>query len=226
LALLAGDNERPRLAAAERAAATIGVSLPTDTTRAIAIVYAQYSERVQLLRGAGMPKAPWMTTFLARVRSDPLLIDAAGNAAPTATSDSALGVTIARTPAGVPIAVAMQTSEQGHDRLVLVSFVDAGTVASAALIAAATHAQSLATDATELDASTIADNVLASWQRAPSSSASTQSNGSEGASDGRWLWLLALLLIVVETRIRRSTPHVETVVAARRPQPADHSRVA
>jgi hypothetical protein len=92
----------------------------------------------------------------------------------------------------------------GRERLLLFANVAPGSFESAALIVAAANALSGRVPAAELEPSTIADAQLAAWRREPASVVLPVGDGGE--SDGRWLWLLALLLLGVEAVLRRSRP--------------------
>jgi hypothetical protein len=97
----------------------------------------------------------------------------------------------------------MQGQLDGRDRLLLLPSVDASSLTSAALIAATTRALSSAAPVTEMEPTTVPDDVLRSWQREPDASATSQVS-TDGASDGRWLWIVALVLLAVETWLRRA----------------------
>jgi hypothetical protein len=202
--LLAGDHELPRLEAAKRAAATVGVSDRRDTTHAVAIVYPDFGERAAMVRSARMPSLPWMTTVVLQLSEDSLLVNAAADAERSPIADSTTGLVIARTHDGRPVVSAVESTEQRRARLVLVAYVDAGSLTSAALLAAVARAQAPATPAAELEPNTLSSDLVAHWQRAPSAIAPSQANGGEGSSDARWLWLVALLLLGIETWMRRS----------------------
>jgi hypothetical protein len=53
-----------------------------------------------------------------------------------------------------------------------------------------------------MDPSTVADDVLRSWQREPASSVAIADTGT-GASDARWFWMVALVLLALEGWMRR-----------------------
>ena len=61
---------------------------------------------------------------------------------------------------------------------------------------------SIAAPVTEMEPTTVPDDVLRSWQREPDASAAHIS--TDGASDGRWLWIVALVLLGLETWLRRA----------------------
>ncbi|MDB4877893.1 MAG: putative rane protein [Gemmatimonadetes bacterium] len=218
--LLAGPADRLALDAALRAAATVGVLLPVDTNHAIGIVYPTYGQRAELLRSATSLRAAWMADVIARIAADSLLAGAAGAAseATLVVADSGAALVVAHNQTGRPAVLAAQD----HDRLLLFALTDASSLASAALIAATARALSRAPAATELDPATIPDATLASWQRAPSAEAPSSANRGS-ASDGRWLWLLALILLGIEWWARRS---VVTTSAAVRPLSNGRSHAA
>ncbi|HTE44152.1 MAG TPA: BatA domain-containing protein [Gemmatimonadaceae bacterium] len=209
LSVLAGPGERARADAAIRAAGTIAVRLPLDSVHTIAVVLPQFAQRAELVRASNAPLSRWATDVVARLRSDSLLLVVASASADVPTAvDTVGGIVVARTAAGRPAVMAKQDTARGHERLLLFSFADAGSLTSAALIAATNTARSLALPLTELDPSTLSDATLASWQREPAAEAPPRNNANArgGTSDGRWLWLLALLLLALETWMRRALP--------------------
>lgn len=199
--LLAGARERARAEAARRASRTLGAPASV-ATHPIAIVFASYEQRAEVLRNSGPLTEPWMGDVVARVRRDATLADAAARAD---VVDSAVYgapfVRIATDATGRPVVVAARASIDGRERLLFAVLADAGSLASAALISAVTNA--LGTDApvTELEPAVIPAAVLASWQRATPASAVAAIGGGE--SDGRWFWLFALVLLSVEMLMRR-----------------------
>ena len=212
IAVLTGAAERDAAAAAQRAAASLHVEAPFDSSHAISVVYPSYEQRAELLRRATLPRAPWMMDVVARIRADSLLIRAAsmasaravGNAA--AGIDSAAAVAVARTSSGKPVIVAAAALIAGRDQLLLLPLVDAGSLTSAALLTSATRGLSLAPPGSELDSSRIDEATLTSWQREPGvrGTSSVDARGAGMRSDGRWLWVVALLLIALETVMRRA----------------------
>jgi hypothetical protein len=212
--LLAGDAERDGVDAAARAARAAGVALPLDTAHAVAIVYPRYAQRAALLRGAHALRLPWMTAYVARLRADSTLAVAAEDATVVSAADSAAGLVVVRTRMGRAAVVAAQDSADGRERLLLFSLIDGGTLTSAALIASATRAASLAPARTELEPRVIDDSTIARWQRAPAINAATRNGARGGSSDGRWFWVLALLLLAIESWMRRARPVDVTMTRA------------
>jgi cobalamin synthase len=185
--------------AASRAATALGVRLPLDTAHAISIVFPSYAQRGELTRRVATLDQPWMADLVARVRSDSLMIVSARDAA--AAMDS-LGLVVARNTAGRPVVTAAKADVGGRTGLVFFSATEPSSLASAALIAAVDRARSIATPLAELEPTTIPDQTLAAWQREPSTTTTSESNDS----DGRWLWIVVLALIGVETLMRRALP--------------------
>jgi hypothetical protein len=198
---LFAPSDRAAADAASRAASSVGVRLPLDTTRDIAIVFPSAAQRAD--RRTALDEA-WMTDLVAKLRSDSLLIDAARGAAASASVDS-IGLVVARNAAGRPVVAAAKGDIEGRSRLILSSAVDPGSLTSVALIAAVDRARSAAVPLAELEPMTIADQTLASWQREPTLDA-PQPNSDSSDSDGRWLWILALALLGLETWMRRTRP--------------------
>jgi hypothetical protein len=164
--------------ATARAASVIGVLPPFDTTRSIVIVFPGYEKRAELQRGVSTPDQAWMVDLLAQLRDESIEVTAAG-----------------------------RMVIDGRARLVLFALVEPGTVASAALIAAARGALSVAPPASELEPGTLSDATLARWERpAADVPAHPSRDETNGPSDARWLWIIVLVLLLAEMRVRRTMP--------------------
>jgi hypothetical protein len=201
--ILAGTSERSEVDAAQRAASALGARPPFDSTHAVAIVLPGFERRSELVTSATALRAPWMADVVARLRADSLLIAAASIAHAVATSapDSAVAIVVARTDAGRPAIVAAEAQLDGRDRLSLFT-LDVSSLTTAALMAATTRALSVAAPLREMEPSTVADDVLRSWQREPASTVASEDNVT-GASDARWFWMVALALLALEGWLRR-----------------------
>jgi hypothetical protein len=133
------------------------------------------------------------------VLADPL-VRAAADADGTSPPD---WITAARGAATVTTA----GPDAGTDPGALLLFVDRPTpsVAAAAVIGAAARAVSAdppaAASATEFHS----DATLASWERAPGG-VPPGATPRIDASDGRWFWILVLVLLGIETLVRRRRP--------------------
>ena len=202
--ILAGANERSSAETAQRAAATLGARPPSDSTHRVAIVFRGYERRSEMLRSATPLHTPWMADLVARLRADSMLTSASADAVVNANSgDTTSMLAVARTDSGSPAVTAVQGSVEGREHLLLISFVDASSVASAALIAATSRALSGESPPNEMEPTTIPDSVLRSWLREPDVNAAPRANG-DGGSDGRWLWIVALALLGLESWLRRT----------------------
>lgn len=177
ISLLAGDRDRAGIAAIETAAATRAVSLPWDSSRAVTVVFPRYSGSDELQRRLASPHSPWMADLVIRLATD-----------------------------SIPIAASGEQTVAGRRRLVIVTSSEPGTVAAARLVADVRQALSAAPDGRELEPSTLSDAELATWHRdAPVDDRSQlKPTDDNGPSDGRWLWLVALGLLLVEMRLRRT----------------------
>lgn len=195
--LLTSDGDRASARAAAAAAATLGAPLPFDSAQHVAIVFPSYDQRATL--GTKRIDAPWMTAVAATVRADSLLASASLRVV-AAVADTT-GIVVARNSARRPVVVAAQSDA----RLLFFTAAEPGAVTSAALIAAIDRARSAAPPVAELEPATLDDATLTAWQRAPNADA--RSNNAND-SDGRWFWLVALVLLGVETWMRRERKHL------------------
>jgi hypothetical protein len=197
--ILASAGERRAADAAQLAAASIPVALPVDSIASIAVVQPKYESRASLFSSTVAPRNAWMMDVVARVAADPSLVDAARLATAVAPRDSGTALVVARNDSGRPLVLAGERSNQ----LVFYSLADAGSLMSAALLAAITQATSHPSAPYALEPSTISDATLAAWQRAPSVVVRPHPGATDNEeSDGRWLWALVLALLGVETWLR------------------------
>ena len=204
IAIRAADSSAA--AAISAASRVVGVDLPIDTTTQIAVVFAEARDRDALARHAARVTSPRLIDIVARTRSDSLLASMRGVAASGATDAavSRFGPVVVSDISGLPLAIAAEDTVGGRHRLLVFSNDDAGSVRSAALVAALRRALSTAPPAGELDPSTIPAAVIASWQRAPSETPTRETvDSANGPLDARWLWVLVLLLLGVEAWLRR-----------------------
>jgi hypothetical protein len=114
-----------------------------------------------------------------------------------ATADRPDAPWMADVLAALPSASTLAATRRGDD-LVLFAAAAPGSLESAALIATLRRVlgDNLA-ELAELEPGSIEDAVLRGWER-PAAAAP-----APVASDGRWLWLVVLVLLIVEQRLRR-----------------------
>ena len=175
--LLVGASGHLGAEAARRAAESRGAPARGRTDRTVVIVFPDFEQRSELLAAARPLDQPWMFDAVGRVaRSDQSHLYMEGL---TWSADA----NVVRLFPGVA----------------------AGSLGSAALIAAAARAASPDPDAAELSATTIADDTLRAWER-PASDVTPVAGRNPNRFDGRWMWGLALALLALEALLRRARP--------------------
>jgi hypothetical protein len=180
------------------------------STHAIAVVFSDYREASQLAARTHPLNQPWQGDLLVALRNDELVRHGTSSATPrscasaeTAPVRSAGGHLIAGVAAG-------DTGSQYE--LVVFSCADAGSSAGAALLAAVARVATAKPEWPETETLVVPDEQLRRWERPPTA---VEPRGTDETSpDGRWLWLLALLLLFVEEAIRRRVPRSTTDVVA------------
>lgn len=189
--VFASADERPYADAALQSARDAAIPMSPALAPSVAIVLPGAPERAALRSAAHDLDERWMFDLVARIRRDPLLShvnQAHVSAAPAAA-------TLANTPT-------LLLFLEPDDRVV-----------HAAVIAAAARHLAAAADVDELETSLITADDLARWTD-PGSRRDGPDSAQRGippdASDGRWFWGLALVLLGVETVMRRrSGPSIE-----------------
>lgn len=212
--VLAGVQESARAGAAMAAANSVSEALPaSDSPQAIAIVTVGAEQRATLLANARVPSRTRMLRTLSEMIGDESLRAAVAGERDIAPTDSSKLLVVARTADGRAAVLAAEATVDGRSSLVLFDNAEAGSLTTATLIVAARRASRA--PFAETNPAQVADSTLRKWQRTPSTElrpAATRSDdaAASNASDGRWLWVLALLLLVVETMLRRVDRGVTT----------------
>jgi hypothetical protein len=191
-------------------AALNGMQSPGE--RRIVLMLPGYGGAAGVLRDAQAPGAPWMARAVTGMRRDDVLAAAARQAtAAAAARQTAAGVAVAavgddrlipvaRAADGTPLIRAGAWDDAGGTALLLVAELGAGELVAAAAVAAAARALAETVPVRERNTAVIPDEVLRGWER--DAVASTSVAGGTDA-DGRWLWLLVLLLLGAEALLRR-----------------------
>lgn len=174
--VLGASGDTTSIRAAEAAARTVPVALPVDTTRAAAIVLPGY------------PGA-----------------DTIGRVRPTRLSSWEAALVGQAERAGLSLGRVGHAAFQGREHFLIVPTTPAGSAATVQLIALARQATSIAPSAGALETRHVGESELSAWNRAPASAGNARFRPSDddGPSDARWLWLVALALLVVEWQMRR-----------------------
>jgi hypothetical protein len=91
------------------------------------------------------------------------------------------------------------------ERRQLVLFMDsaAGSAAAARIVAEANRAISVAPRVAELEPETLSEREIEGLQQLPRAGGRARSADPNGQSDARWLWLAALVLLLIEIPLRR-----------------------
>lgn len=211
ITLFTSSASRSEADAARRAASPV----PLDTGAvAMAIVYPDAPEREDLRRDAKPVTDARIADAIVRMRRDPLLasamltVDHVG-----APSTDSRFVSVSRSDRAATGAHAAQAHLDGRETLLLFPSFDAATLASAALISVAARAVAPEVPPAEADPGFLADETLDNWERAgePGQLSASESHAD---SDGRWLWLVALLLLGAETVLRRRPDDAATTKKA------------
>jgi hypothetical protein len=101
----------------------------------------------------------------------------------------------------------MRFARRGSQLLVFLR-ADPGSLASAALNAALVRATSTRVPGAELDSTRWTAAELARWERQPVATSTAPADGS----DARWVWILCLVLIGLETWMRSRQRAVAGVI--------------
>lgn len=216
--VLAGDEGATATAIATRAADAMnairitGTALASPDTaqvRAVTIVTASYGERDALMLTARMPSEAWMLQSVLALRGDALLQELAANIVADSEIFPQAGIApIARARNGHAIVNAAEAEINGESRLLLFTHANTGVEIIASVIAALRSSVESHTSYAELDPARLADSTIARWNREPSSEprvSATDASAASTESDGRWLWLVVLVLLTAESLLRRRT---------------------
>lgn len=207
--LLAPAKERALLEAAERAALEISPRVPADPARRLAVVFDGARERAEIVASAKAPDQAWMAHALVAIQGDKVLGAAAAQSGVSDTIIEAPYAVLVRTPQGNPVVYAAQGSVNGASHLVVFHRGAASGLTTPALLVAIGEARARTSGIQEQELLTVSDANLRKLERAPgaageSETASDQAGASRaGLSDARWFWLAVLVLLGLETWMRR-----------------------
>ncbi|MBL0173379.1 MAG: BatA domain-containing protein [Gemmatimonadaceae bacterium] len=155
--------------------------------------------------------APWMGDVVYALHRDTTLVSAAAD---LAVPDSALRgpeVVVVRAANQAPVVTAASIDgANGNARLLLTSRAPAEALVTAALLLSASRTSAVIAGGDTRDAAPT-DERLRQWERLPAAAARVSSavpsgSADSGPSDARFLWLGVLLLLGIETWIRRRAP--------------------
>ena len=190
LMLTGAGDQAAALAARDAAVAHAGRG-PGRKDRPVALLFAGHQERDALLKEAREIDQPWMFDVFRAITQDPLVNSAALEAGrPVLENVSPLATRINR-----------------ETHLLLVMAVPPASLMTAAVIRATAQAVAPAQATGNVS---LSDDQLKAWER-PAGAVAPESTQFPDDSGGRWLWLAALMLMIIERVITQR---------ARRPQAA------
>jgi len=184
LELLTSDGDRAGAAAAFAAAVRQGAPARIAGNRNVTLVFPTASGRDALLKNHAPLSRSWMGDVFAAVATDPLVGAAAAR--------------LGRTPLDV---LSASGDPAQPDRLVVFVDASAHSLVASATISAVLRSASPEVPASELVTTNYSPAELRQLERPPSPPGS--SSVSSEASDPRWAWLAAGVLLLVETFVRR-----------------------
>ena len=198
--LLAGAAERANALAAREAAVAQGAVSAVRKDRPVALLFPGHEGRDALLKSSRDIDQPWMFDVFRAITQDRIVVSAARE----------IGTPVADIVA--PLAAAID----GEQHLVLVMNAQPVSLISAAVMSATVRAVAPAPP----PAATHSAEQLKAWERPPAATAPDNWRIPD-ESRGRWLWLAALVLMIIErvivqrTRRPRTAAHAEVRDAAR-----------
>ena len=205
--VLVADKDRDAAGASIAAIRAIAPR-PPGVSRRVAVVFPGHASRDSMVRRALRLDSAWQGDFMVSLRRNALLASASESADLTPACESA-GVPVARNARGEVVASVAAASGSAHDVLVF-ACVNPGTVPGTALLRAAESAIAPVAPWREMEPTVAPDDVLQRWERPAVEQAP---NGQHDTSpDGRWLWLLAIALLMLEELLKRRSR--STVVPA------------
>lgn len=216
--LFAFTSDQLMLRAAQDAAfRTTSPGMP-DSLRPVGIVFRGAAEQAAFVRDAKVPDASWMANVLVSVRDNALLKSAAADEDVADTTISAPFAVVASNGRGAPVVYAAQGMSNGTKRLLFFQRGSPTDITAASLIAAVSNAVARPSTVSESVTSTLSDATIKSFERAPKevseqgAANERKASSNAGLSDGRWLWLVALILLGVETSMRRAAASRDVVL--------------
>ncbi len=198
----AAENDRPTLDAAVAAVRTERVWASPADRRARLVVVDRAVTRPPGLDAAGAVQQPWMAAAISRIANDTDLKTAAAAVA-AGSIDPRLGAApwheLTSAADGRPLIVAAASDE----RLMVVSAAGAKALITPLLMRAMANAIAEPVDVRPAEVTPIPEAVLRGWSH-EAGPATPPKIDSIADDDRRWFWLTALVLLAIETWMRRS----------------------
>ena len=218
LTVLVADKDRDAARASIAAIRAIAPR-PSRVSRRIAVVFPGNAAPDSMVKQATRLDTAWQGDFLLALRRNALLASSGERAFAMPPCEFA-GAPVALDMWGQAVAtVAGAASGSGYDAIVF-ACVDVGTVAGTALLHAAESAITPAPVWQEMEPTVVPDELVRRWERPAVEQAP---HGEDDTSpDGRWLWLLAIALLLLEEWLKRRVRSVSVLA----PSEVKRERVA
>lgn len=171
--------------------------------RRVAVIFPRYSARREFAERATLMDSVWHGDLLIALRRDKVLAAAAEAAIVTPACD-ARGVIIARNVRGDVVATMVKSPPGAQHGVLVFACVEPGSLAGTALVAGTITALDPVPAMQELEPQFVPDETLRQWERPPTEVAPRAPE--ETSPDGRWFWVVAILLLLVEEWLRRRSP--------------------
>jgi hypothetical protein len=204
---------------------------PRNNVQRVTIMTTAYHAQPSLASDTLSPTAAWAIDAVASLRGNRALYAAAHDArsvlSPAVNTPPLRGLTVLRGAEEQPLVAATEQRVGQQVQLHLMVSDEVPAVLLATLIAAARNLNvaptpdAPSTSRDELEWDSIADSTLSLWQRATREAASADPSAAkataameqtsraeragDAASKGRWLWAVVLLLMLMETLVRKRT---------------------
>ena len=200
--VLASDKDRDAARASITAIRAIAPR-PQGVSRRVAVVFPGHAVRDSIVKQATRLDSAWQGDFMLSLRRNGLLASSGENAFVMPPCESA-GAPVALDVWGQAVAtVAGAASGSAYDVLVF-ACVDVGTVPGTALLRAVESAIAPIPRWREMEPTVVPDELLQRWERP---AVEQVPRGDDDTSpDGRWLWLLAIALLLAEEWLKRRLP--------------------
>ena len=172
----------------------------------LAVVLPDHPDRESLIGAARPVDRPWMFDVIEQVRRDASVRHAAAAETALIGIEGTALTPLAIDSSGRPLASAAAMTVAGIERLGVFVATGADSAFTAAVAGSlpAPAAADLPAHLRELEPDRLDEATVRQWER--DATPATAATDRPDDSDGRWLWLLALALLGVETGMRRSAP--------------------
>lgn len=208
--LFSAPDDQSDVAAAREAVRLIASPGLPDSLRPVGIVLRGAAQQSAFVKDAKTPTTAWMANALMAVRDNPLLVSSASSETVRDTVISAPFSVLATNSTGAPVIYAAQATVSGSQRLLFFNRGPVSGMTTAALIAAVSNAVANPSWIAESQTTMLPAVALKQFEREPQdvaaqgSDSERKASSNSGLSDGRWIWLIALLMLGVESWMRRT----------------------